>query len=43
MRRPSVPLLGLSGFLALLLVCYRPVLFNDAQFASAGAVVLLSP
>ena len=36
MRRAVVPLLGLSGFLALLLVCYRPVLFNDAQFASAN-------
>ena len=37
MRRAVVPLLGLSGFLALLLVCYWPVLFNDAQFASANA------
>ncbi len=35
--RAVVPLLGLGGFLALLLVCYRPVLFNDAQFASANA------
>jgi len=37
MRRAVVPLLGLGCFLALLLVCYRPVLFEDAQFASANA------
>ena len=37
MRRAVVPLLGLGSFLALLLVCYRPVLFQDAQFASANA------
>ena len=37
MRRAVVPLLGLGCFLALLLVCYRPVVFEDAQFASANA------
>lgn len=37
MRRAVLPLSGLGCFLALLLVCYRPVLFEDAQFASANA------
>ncbi len=36
MRRAVVPLLGLGCFLALLLICFRPVLFEDAQFASAN-------
>ncbi len=34
---PVLPLVGSGCFLGLLLVCYRPVLFNDAQFASANA------
>ena len=37
MRRAVMPLFGLGCFLALLLVCYRPVLFEGAQFASANA------
>ena len=36
MRRVGLPLLGLGCFLGLLLICYRPVLFGDGQFASAN-------
>jgi hypothetical protein len=37
MRRAVFPLLGFGCFLALLLVFYRPVLFEGAQFAAANA------
>jgi len=37
MRRAILPLFGLACFLALLLVCYRSVLFERGQFASANA------
>jgi len=37
MRRALLPLLGLGCFLVLLLVCYRPVLFEDGQFAGGNA------
>jgi hypothetical protein len=37
MRRAILPLFGFGCFLALLLICYRPVLFEGGQFASANA------
>src|SRR5438876_416113 len=37
MRRAGLSLLGLGCFLALLLVVYRRVLFEDGQFASGNA------
>jgi len=37
MRRAILPLLGLGCFLALLLICYRPVLFEDGQYAYRDA------
>ena len=37
MRRAALPLFGLGCFLALLLICYRSVLFEGGQFASANA------
>jgi hypothetical protein len=37
MCRAVAPVLGLGCFLALLLCCYRGVLFEEAQFASANA------
>ncbi len=36
MRRALFPLLGSGCFLALLMIFYRPVLFEDGQFASAN-------
>jgi hypothetical protein len=36
MRRAILPLFGLGCFLALLLICYRSVLFEGGQFASAN-------
>jgi hypothetical protein len=36
-QRAGLPLLGISAFLGLLVVVYRPVLFDDAQFAYRDA------
>ena len=43
MRRVVVPLVGLGCFLGLLLAVYRPVLFEDRQFAWDNASYFYYP
>src|SRR5262249_31781053 len=43
MSRAALPLFGLGSFLALLLVCYRPVLFEDGQFAMGVSTYFYYP
>jgi len=43
MRRSVLLFLGLGCFLVLLLVCYRPVLFEDGQFAYRDAAHFFYP
>jgi len=43
MRRAVLPLFGLGCFLGLLLIFYRPVLFEDGQFALRDAGVFYYP
>ncbi len=43
MRRAVLPLLGLGCFLVLVLVCYRPVLFENGQFANRDAAGFYYP
>ncbi len=43
MRRAVLPLVGLGCFLGLLLVVYRPVLFEDGQFAWDNAAYVYYP
>jgi hypothetical protein len=42
-RRAVVPVVGLAGSLALLLYCYRPVLFGSEQFAYRDAMHFYDP
>ena len=42
-RRIALPLLGLACFASLLLACFRPVLFEDGQFAHFDAAFFYYP